>query len=415
MVSIEKKVANAILTVIRARREPEADLPVHSAAATAPATLREAQLSDFRAVANLKRCWGLKPDSLENWERLWRDNPALGPLSRPMGWVLEAEGRLVGYLGNISQLYRYGDHTLTSVASHGLVVEPAFRGATLSLVAAFYRQESVDLYLTTTAIETVGKIARLFKADPLPQADYGTVLFWVLQPQFFTKAVMKKLQLGPVVSRVGAVFVSFAIGADVILRRRRPKGRSTALTVTESVVNDIGDDFQHLWDQKVGEKPHRLLADRSPATLRWHFQIPGDPGNTSVLCCRRNGELVGYAVVRNEAPDAATGLRKSILADMLAKQDDPDVMRALWRAAYDQSRRAGSHVLEVLGFPEKVRKVCLQSHPYERRYPASPFYYKASDHKIHQLFSDGLLWYASPFDGDTTLFSSGTSSESTIH
>ncbi len=409
MVSIEKKVADAILTVIRARREVEADLSVHSCAATGPVSLREARLSDFRAVANLKSHWGLKSDSMENWERLWRDNPALAAVPRPIGWVLEADGRLVGYLGNIAQLYRYGDKTLTSVASHGLVVEPAFRRATLSLVAAFYRQQSVDLYLTTTAIAAVGKIARAFKSDPLPQADYETVLFWVLQPYLFTEAMMKKLQLGPAFSRVGAMFVSCAIGIDGILRGRRPKKGLAELAVSESGVSDIGDDFQHLWEQKIGEKPYRLLADRSPAALRWHFRIPGDRGTPCVLCCRKNGELLGYAVVRNEPSNEATGLRRSILADMLAKQDDPDVLRALWHAAYCQAIRAGSHVLEVLGFPENVRKVCSKWHPYQRKYPAPPFYYKASDDTVHKLLSDGLLWYASPFDGDTTLFTFGTS------
>ena len=331
-----------------------------------------------------------------------------GTTPRPIGWVLEADDRLVGYIGNITQRYRYGDTTLTSVASHGLVVEPAFRGATLSLVAAFYRQESVDLYLTTTAIEAVGKIARAFRSDPLPQADYDTVLFWVLQPYGFAQAVMKKLQLRPVFSRLGTMFGSFAIKVDGFIRRRRPSGGSRDLTVSESGVSTIGSDFQHLWEQKVSEKPHRLLADRSPAALRWHFQIPGDRGTPRVLCCRKNGELLGYAVVRNESPNEATGLRRCLLADILAKHDDPDVLQALLRAAYDQATRAGSHVLEVLGFPENVRKVCSQSRPYERRYPASPFYYKASDPKIHKLLSDGLFWYASPFDGDTTLFGPGT-------
>jgi len=83
-------------------------------------------------------------------------------------------------------------------------------------------------------------------------------------------------------------------------------------------------------------------------------------------------------------------------------------LAALWDAAYDQAKGAGSHVFEVLGFPENVRSLCSQWHPYERKYPACPFYYKASDAVLHKLLSDGLLWYASPFDGDTTLFSHGT-------
>lgn len=417
MASIEQKVTSAILTVIRARREPEdhpqvagkivAEKIAAEKIAPASATLREAQFSDFPAVAELKQQWGLASDSPENWERLWRRNPALGQLPRPIGWVLEAEGRVVGYLGNIVQLYRYGDRALTSATSHGLVVEPAHRSASLRLVGAFYCQKSVDLYLVTTAIESVGKIARVFRSDPLPQADYDIMLFWVLRPHPFAEVVMKKLELKPALSRVGCMAASLAIRVDRILHRRRPRRDSATPTVTEIRLEEIGDEFQQLWEQKLREKP-RLLADRSPAALRWHFQIPGDRGSAHVLCCRKNGELLGYAVVRNEPPNEATGLRRSIVADLLAKHDDPEVLRALFGAAYDQAKQAGSHVFEVLGFPESIRKVCSQWSPYARKYPTCPFFYKSSDRALHQLLSDGRLWYASPFDGDTTLWSFGT-------
>jgi hypothetical protein len=407
MASIEQKVTSAILTAIRARREPEDDIPARATAPSGRPILREAQFSDFDAVAKLKLRWGLSSDSLENWNRLWRHNPALGSAERPIGWVLEARGQIVGYMGNIAQLYRYGDRTLTAVTSHGLVVESAYRPASLSLVAAFYHQKFADLYLTTTAIESVGKIARMFKSDPLPQADYDTVLFWVLQPRSFADALMKKLALGPSFSRLGSVLASLGIKADGFLRRRKIGRGSPGLTVSESGVNEIGDEFRQLWELKLREGS-RLLAERSPASLRWHFQIPGDRGASRVLCCRKGGELLGYAVVRNEPPNEATGLRRSLVADLLVKQDDPEVLNALLEAAFDQAKRAGSHALEVLGFPENLRKVCLQSRPYQRKYPACPFFYKASDPTLHRSLSDGRLWYASPFDGDTTLFSYGT-------
>src|SRR5271170_6897963 len=115
MGSIENKITSAILTAIRARRKasaaPDVDLPAQSSAAMAPAKLREARFSDFPAIAKLKQRWGLAADSFENWERLWKRNPALlhGGFERPIGWVLETGDAVVGYLGNISLLYRYGD------------------------------------------------------------------------------------------------------------------------------------------------------------------------------------------------------------------------------------------------------------------------------------------------------------------
>lgn len=414
MASIQQRAVSAILTVIRARRKvtsvPEGEWRPRFSGRAAPARLREALFSDFNAVAELKQRWGLGADSIENWERLWRHNPALvqNECERPIGWILEAEGVVVGYLGNISLLYRYGERKLRAVTGHALVVEPAYRASGLSLVAAFYRQRSVDLYLTTSAIPEVGRIARSFKSDALPQADYETVLFWVLRSYSFAYTLMERLRLQPILRRMGATSASLVIGIDKFLHRRLPR-ECSSFTVSEIGVNDIGDDFQYLWLEKLDEGP-RLFADRSPAVLRWHFEIPGDKGTSRVLCCRRNGELLGYAVIRSDPQP--NGTRRSAVADILARQNDPEVLRALLSAAYDHAKQGGSYVLEVLGFPTDIRRVCLQWNPYSRKYPACPFYYKAADPMMHKTLSDGMAWYASPFDGDTTLI--GPSFSSTL-
>jgi hypothetical protein len=407
MGALEKKIATAILTAIRARRNestaPPNDLPTQSGAAISPAKLREARFSDFPAIAELKQRWGLNADSLENWDRLWQRNPALlcGDLKRPIGWVLEANGAVVGYLGNISLLYRFGDRTLTAVTAHGLVVDPAYRAVSLTLVAAFFRQKSVDLFISTTAIEAVGKIAVAFKSSPLPQADYETAFFWVLRPYPFARALMRKLKLGPALSQAGSGLTAFAVATDKTLRRRWPKASSTAFAVNVIRVDEIGDDFQTLWTEKQKDGC-RLLADRSPAALRWHFDIPGDRGCARALCCYQGRDLVGYTVVRTDT-NQENGLQTSIIADLVVRGDDPEVVKALWKAAYDYAHHAGSHILEVLGFPPSIRHVASQWNPYLRKYPACPFYYKAADPGLHKTLSDGALWYASPFDGDATL------------
>ena len=405
MGSIQEKVTASILKRIRARREssPAVNSPSQPSGGLAPAAIREAAFTDFSAVAALKERWGVVADSFENWERLWRHNPALkAPNSdRPIGWVLEADGAVVGYIGNISLQYRYGERTLSAVASHGLVVEPAYRSAGISLVAAFNRQKPADLYLTTTAIPAVGRIAKLFKFDVLPQAEYESVLFWILKPHTFAREIMKKLELKPGLARAGSAAASLAIRVDKLLRRRWPREHSTELAVSVIGINQIKDDeFQSLWMDKIRED-RRLFADRSSAAIRWHFDIPGDRGTARVLCCRRNGKLIGYGVVRHDRQ--ANGVQKSIIADIFAKQDDPNVLRALLTAAYEDAKGAGSYILEVLGFPPKIRQEFLQWNPHVRKYPASPFYYKAADATLHKALSDGNAWYATPFDGDTTL------------
>jgi hypothetical protein len=298
---------------------------------------------------------------------------------------------------------------LTAATGSGLVVQPAYRALTVSLNAAFYGQKNVDLYLTTTAVEAVGKIARAFKSAPLPQSGYDSMLFWVLQPNPFAYALTKKLALRPFFSSVARSLASLTVTTDKLLRRRWPSRRSGKFVIKSMSVDEIGEDFRILWLQKLQES-RRLLADRSPETLRWHFHTPGDKGATRVLCCYANAELVGYAVVRDEAASEVNRLRRSIIADMLAREDEPAILSALWAAAYDHAKQAGSHIFEVLVFPPEVREVSSSWHPYTRKYPALPFYYKAADPLLHSELADGAAWYACPFDGDTTLWGFGSAS-----
>lgn len=412
MAALETKIVSAMLRTIRGRRAKPPGSGAHEKNSAVPrAKLREATFADFDGVMQLRRESGWSVDSLDNWERIWRRNPALRQMkgSPPIGWVLEANEKIVGYLGNIPLVYHYGNRTLTAVTGSGLVVQPAYRALTFSLNAAFYGQKDVDLYLTTTAVEAVGKIARAFKSNPLPQSDYDSMLFWVLQPNPFACALMKKLGLSPFLASMGRTLASLMVSADKLLRRRWPSQPLGNFVIQSMAVEDIGEEVGALWRQKLQESP-RLLADRSPETLRWHFDAQGSKASVRMLCCYKNAELVGYAVVKNEAASDGNGLRRSIIADMLARQDEPAILRALWAAAYDHARQAGSHIFEVLGFPPRVRAVSSAWHPYVRKYPALPFYYKAADPALHSALAEGTAWYASPFDGDTTLWSVGSAS-----
>jgi hypothetical protein len=412
MSSIETRIASSVLRAIRKRRNRNHEgLRVQEPSRPLAATLREAQFADFEVIRDLRTRHGLSSDSLDNWDRLWRRNPVIDQLPKKLaiGWVLESENKVVGYLGNIPLLYHYGDRILIAATASGLVTEPAYRACSLSLNAAFYRQNSVDLYLTTTAIEAVGKIARAFQCASLPQPEYDSMLFWVLRSRPFVKAITQKLGLGHPVSAISNTIGSFLLVSDKILRQRRASAKSDTLTMTTIRVDEIGNDFEDLWRQKLKETP-RLLADRSPATLRWHFDIPGDIGETHVLCCYASQKLRGYAVVRHEPPNQVNGLRRSIIADMLAAEDDPNILESLLIAAYHDAGEAGSHVFEMLGFPPRIRRLCDRWHPYVRKYPSCPFYYKAADPALHDVLADGIAWYASPFDGDTTLWSFGTAS-----
>jgi hypothetical protein len=318
-----------------------------------------------------------------------------------MGWVLETAQGIVGYQGSVPLLYQFGGRTLVAATGTNLVIEPAYRARTIGLVASFYRQRGIDLFLMTAAIAPVTKISKALQAKVLPQRDYDTVLFWVLDTHQFTKALATKLGLGSGMAAVGTFLGSSVLRADMRLRRRRRGHLTNKFRVTEIEVKDIGDEFQALWQRKLTETP-RLLADRSPASLRWHFTIPGSSSTAAVLCCHRFERLVGYAIVKH-AIDRETSMRRSMLADILVEQDDPNVTKTLLEAAYSNAVASGSHLFEVVGLPRNIRQLLMHWNPYVRTYPNNPFSYKTSDDALVRALADENAWYAGPMDGDTTL------------
>jgi hypothetical protein len=364
--------------------------------------LREAQFSDFEGVAALKDRFGLGKDTQENWCRLWRQNPAMAVAKSrlSMGWVLETKRGIVGYQGSIPLLYRFGDRALIVATGTSLVVEPAYRARSIGLLASLYRQTGVDVVLITTAIPSVSEVSKTLGAHVLPQQDYDTILFWILDPREFATSVAMRLGLKGGTAAAATLLGSLILRTEMRMRPSRLRAKPP-LRVTEIPVEDIGDEFQALWTRKIGEQP-RLMAERSPLCLRWHFTIPGTAATTAVLCCYRSERLTGYAVLRHWI-DRGTGMRKCLLADMLAEQDDATVIASLLEAAYANAVAASDHVLEVMGLPRNIRQSFMARNPFHRKYPAASFLYKVKDQGLAQILADGNAWYANAFDGDTTL------------
>jgi hypothetical protein len=401
---IEKKIADLLLNrVRRMRSKEEEDRAPDSAVKTAKkVTVREAQFTDCERVCALNSKLGLGPDSPENWKRLWLDNPAIADGEKSViGWVLVASHEIVGFLGSIPMLYEYEGQTLSAGATCRLAVEPDYRAFAHLLVTSFFRQK-VDLFLDTTATVSAGKIMMAFKAVELPQKDYGKVLFWILDPGAFSKSVFKRLGINSSLQGIGSALASVAVRADIGLRRRPRRAKFGRYTIAEISVNDLGEEFQQFWSDKSREVS-RLRAKRTSSIMRWHFDPPGNRRVTRVLGCYLGSRLVGYGIVRHD-DQASDGLRRSIIADLMIDESAPQVMEHLLPSIIRSAKDAGSHVLEVMGFPKEIRQKFLQWKPYSRDYPACPYLYKARDPVLHQKLADENAWYACPFDGDATLW-----------
>lgn len=401
MIFISQVLTNAALALLRERKQRS--ITELTTPATVRPQLREAGYEDFDRINALASEYGQGPDSLANWHRLWRDNPAVraGLAPERIGWVLECSGDIVGFLGSIPLLYQLEGRAVTAAATCRLVVTPQHRSSTVTLVLSYLRQKDIALFLNTTATPAAGRIMSALQAKPLPQSDYGTVLFWVLRPRPFSYVVLRRFINLEICALFFAPFAAAALAVYRVLRQRVPHKKENSYEVTVIPWSELGAEFDQFCVTQTAART--LFAMRNAEWMRWHFLPPHGRRKATMLFCRRAGKLVGYAVIRENDTDPE-GLTRVQIADLVADRDDEDAISALFIKAYTLAKQAGVHVIEILGFPESIRRVLLTYYPYSRQYPANPYFYKTSIPDLALNLAQSESWYASPYDGDATLW-----------
>lgn len=366
------------------------------------ATLREATFGDGAAAAELLRRVGLAMPSGEAdiqafWQRLWKTNPAFEASPRPLalGWVLEDEGRMVGFFGNIPMLYFMGHHAAIAADAALWGVEQTHRQESGRLAQAYFDQANVDLLFVTTGVKPTGRIFERHGAQRLPQPGFGEVWYWVADGPGFVAAALRKRGAGQNLAGLSANLGGPLLNAGIRIAARWPKAPSLSIELT--AMDRVGPDFDGLWERQLAGKP-RFMACRDARSIRWHFAA----NDTMVLTHRSGGELLGYmALIR--ADSHAVGLRRYKIADVLIAGDDADIFESLLGAAFEATIDAGAHVLELIGLPDVFRRRARAARPFVRAVETWPFYYKPVGWTLSKCLDEPGAWYATPFDGDTTL------------
>lgn len=370
-------------------------------------SVREARILDCERVALLQDRLGLyvpiEPEAARrNWERFWIRNPALlkDHFEPTIGWVIEVEKEIVGYVGSFPRRYRFGEQTLRVAVASSWAIEKPYRTHVNDLAAAYFAQADYDLFTGTTANRAVGRIFSQFSATPMPQRDYDCVLFWVLDTRRFLQAVLRKKHVRRALVAPGAFALSpLLFGAQAFQKRL---GHIRIGLETDTIpLRAVGDEFDELWQRKLSEG-RRLYAYRTAADIRWYYERSAERNTATVIGCRRRGRLDGYLVVmREETP--ASGLVRAKIADLFVASNDAEVIAALLGAAHQTARQQGCHILEWIGFPREIRMQARRFRPFSRMFPTFPYYYKATALELDAALKDDESWYPTLYDGDSSL------------
>lgn len=365
--------------------------------------LREARFEDHAQISALEAKFDLLPKSFPEWVHLWTENPAYRGLHGefPIGWVLETgDGAIVGYIGNIPRQYEFQGRKLLAAVTRAWVVDVAYRSYALSLFAAYFGQRSVDLFPNTSVNDVAARAYNtLFAGGPAPVGAWDQSLFWITAYRGFSESFLRRK-----VRRIARP-LSYPLAPAVFLFDKLKTRSFSAKPSTVSAVPCQGFDerFDGFWAALREKKCHKLLAVRSREALAWHFKFALLQNSAWIYAIENNHALAAYAIFYRR--DGPRGLTRMRLADFQCLEDEhaPHLLAAMLQSALHRCRCESFHMLEVIGFQQRLAKALELFPPHCRPLPSWRYFCKAKDPELAAQLKNPEAWDPWLYDGDSSL------------
>ena len=357
--------------------------------------IRDANCEDLEEIKALCARNGLRGIVINS--EIWKKEIAKEkPQDISIGWVMENnEKKIVGVLLNFFMNYTLNKKIYKAAIGSSWTVDEEYRKAGFGLFDRWLNQKKIDLLIDSTATERLAKILTAFKFKNVPTKDYDKIMYWILDyPQFIKAAIKKKTKIfiEPFNFVVGLVLKFY----DSII------GRNKNFEPSKSVIEVKTFDyrFDDFWNKL--SKKNEFIAERTSATLKWHFERDMNKQKISVLALYYENDLQGYIIIM-KADNNAIGLKRMKIVDLQTLYDNEENINVLITNAIKYSRKQGVHILELIGFGDKVRYQAAKMKPYVRNFASSPFFYKLKNEELKHAFSVNIEWNASLYDGDSSL------------
>ena len=361
---------------------------------------REATFEDYPQIAALESRYGLLPKNYEEWKHLWTQNPLWCRFKQwPIGWVCENEhDEIVGSIGNIPLQYEFDHRPVVVATSRGLVVDEGYRPYCFPLLASFFGQSNVDLFLNTTVNDKADKLQELFHASRVPAGTWNRSAFWITNYRGFTASLLASKGVR------GSRALSYPGSAGLFIRDTF-SGKSLRIQhdgLETQFCAEFDDRFDRLWERIRNSASRRLLAVRTCEVLQWHFQQALTANRAWVVTVNGGPGLSGYGIFCRE-DNPATGLKRVRLVDFQCLDGHTYLLRPILFRGLERCQNECIHMLEVIGFSSHKQRIIEGIAPNYRELSSWRYFYKASKPYLAAGLADAKVWDPTCFDGDSSL------------
>lgn len=302
-------------------------------------TVRPIDDADFEAVNALHGSVGWPRRSLAGWRWL-KDNPAGIESGAPSGWLLEApDGRPSGHTGNFVQRFHRGGDILYGATGYSIIVAPHARGHSRPLLRAFSTQAGMVALYTFNANPRSAPLYKRHGLTAWPLTTHDVKLSWRIDTLACAGG-----RLWREIDRRAPHLIDPA--RERLLNPRLGGPAALDLARGVSLLSDLDDRsrFGDFWTALRAEG--RLIADRSPATLRWRLADPDLTLRPLLLAYNRGKAITGYAmaVVAKGNPIEPPMLE---VIDLIGLKDEPRAIPALMQTLLRNARSLGAAKVRI--------------------------------------------------------------------
>lgn len=249
-------------------------------------SFRHFELADIDGLNALRAEAGWAPLQRPHWE--WQlQNPARG--DTPVGWVLDRNGSIDGFVGNFIQSYYRGSERFRAATGHEILVSRRARGAAKRAIFTFLDQPDMFVCGTLNANTLSAPIHRKLGLTPYPPQTDALKLGWILSPLALAKARLYR--------RTAQRFPDWPLWRKEHFtphRAARFDARTVKWPIGVQLISSLDDnsDYARFWEDLRADG--RLVADRSPALMRWRTADPNLKTRPLLLAWRDEKGLAAY-------------------------------------------------------------------------------------------------------------------------
>jgi hypothetical protein len=361
--------------------------------------LREACLEDYPGIASLQSLYGMNRWSREEWQHLWIANPAYLD-EWPMGWVLEADSRIVGYLGNIPLQYELYGRSYIAGCGHSWVVAPRYRAYSLMLLERYLKQNhGADLCISNTVGLLSSSALAAFGVSPVPVGAWDHSAVWITQFKSFAALWLARNKYPS--PNTFSYPMSLGLYLWSIGKMRALKKKNDRYVHIE-FCDGFDERFDSFWHQLRTENPKTLLAVRSRSVLEWHFHYALREKRLWILAVIEGSQVTAYGLFLLDR-DATGGLKQVTFLDFQFLGERERALYPMLLRALDRCHNEGVHMLLTVGLCSKGVVDIGAIAPFRVRQDTWTYWYKANNPSLDAALDDKQLWSPSLFDGDASL------------